>query len=74
MPQVLKPYFWDVNFDALNVNKDKEFIITRLLELGRVECAKWVFGAYDKSTVLNTIDSKHNLSEKTCNLVRALLS
>ena len=74
MPQNLKPYFWDVNFEQLNILKDKDFIVTRLLEMGRLECAQWLFNSYDRNTILEIVNTGHNLKQATCNMVKALLN
>lgn len=65
MPIFLKPYFWDVDFNNLKLDSNKEFIISRLLEKGRIECYKWLLGNYSKDEISQIISSGYNISSST---------
>jgi len=34
LPEYLRSYFWDMNFDLLNFKKSKTFILKRVLDRG----------------------------------------
>ncbi len=46
MPKELKPYFWDTNFNKLDLEKNKVYIISRLLNQGGHKGYKFLINAY----------------------------
>ncbi len=38
--------FWNVDIDALELNRDADHILARVLELGRLEDVHWVIDTY----------------------------
>ena len=42
IPKSLHKYFWDVDVKKLDPEKKPYFVISRLLDKGNVETAKWV--------------------------------
>jgi hypothetical protein len=41
-----KLLFWDVDFEALDVSVDADFILPRILEFGRLKDIAWLVEAY----------------------------
>lgn len=46
LPKFLKQYFWDVDFNKINFNKSKIFILKRILEFGNEKAAIWMKRQY----------------------------
>ena len=42
MPEELKKYFWDTDFQKLDIEKNKRYIIARLYCYGDLRAIKWV--------------------------------
>jgi hypothetical protein len=42
----LEMLFWDVQFDALDVVRDSDFILPRILEFGRLRDVGWLVETY----------------------------
>lgn len=42
MPEELKKYFWDTQFEQLDITKNKRYIISRLYCYGDLKAMKWV--------------------------------
>ena len=42
----LEMLFWDVHFDALDVQSDSDFILPRILEFGRLKDIGWLVETY----------------------------
>lgn len=51
LPTFLKGYFWSVNFNELNLEKDKDYIIHQILSFGDLEAISWLFKIYGKESV-----------------------
>ncbi len=63
----IEELFWDVDFETLDKRKYKKFIITRVLEKGRVEHLRWLFREYDFETIKQTIKNSYTLSKNIKN-------
>lgn len=66
--------FWDVDIDALNMEKDSSFIISRILEEGTFDDNKWLFQTYSKSQIVSTITSSKLISKLTANFWQKVLN
>lgn len=42
LPEVLRPFFWDVSFDALRWPRDREVVTARILTSGNWEATRWL--------------------------------
>lgn len=52
LPEKLRPYFWDTDFDALDTRKNKLFIISRLYTKGGKPGVKWVDENYTDDDIM----------------------
>lgn len=46
LPARLKPFFWDVPFRSLTLDRDRDLIMRRLLDRGDWESVKWLRTRY----------------------------
>jgi len=67
LPSFFEPYFWDVDFSSLDLSKNPEFIIKRVLDRGNTKALKWVISYYPKGRIKKTILISRDLSQKTAN-------
>lgn len=73
IPDILKKYFWDCNFDELNMNEHKFFIAERILRFGNIDSVKWLLQAIDTNFLKNIIQKSRNLDDKTKNFWQIML-
>ncbi|MFH1294988.1 MAG: hypothetical protein ABIH84_00155, partial [bacterium] len=66
-PASFNKYFWDVKPKELSVEKNADYIIERLLELGDLEQLEWLNNTYSKEKIVNTLQHSKRLTPKTCN-------
>jgi hypothetical protein len=45
-PRSMKPLFWNVDLDAVDVDRDVDFVLTRVLERGKMADVRWVIRRY----------------------------
>lgn len=63
-----KTLFWDVSLDDIDPEKNKEFIIERVLNKGDLEDFRWITEKYNKSDISNVIKNKgYRLDRKSMN-------
>ena len=67
LPDSFKSYFWDVNFDSLNLKQNKSFILKRLLDRGDTQALTWLKGNYNIEEIGELLLSTRDISAKTAN-------
>lgn len=65
--------FWDTNPNKIDVQKNAQYIIERVLDFGRDAEVKWLWKTYDKSLLKNVVIKSRSLRPKAKNLWTLLL-
>lgn len=55
IPKKIKPFLWSYNTKKMSVKKDKNRIITNILNLGDIKAVKWLFGKYSKLDIKKNV-------------------
>ena len=74
IPLFFKPYFWDVDFRTLDLEKNSEFIIKRTLDRGDTKALLWLLKYYPTETIAKVVTNSRDLSQKTANYWSDLLN
>ena len=61
----LRRYFWDTDFSTLDTEKDKRFIVERLLELGDESSVEWLRKEFKNQELLEVLGRARNISKKS---------
>ena len=67
LPAFLKQYFWDVDFNSLDIETSKTFILKRVLDRGNDQALVWLMENYTKVDIKDLLLTTHDLSTKTAN-------
>lgn len=67
IPDFLKEYFWDVDFDILDFKKSKVFILKRVIDRGDTNALNWIRQKYTNQEIKRLLLSTRDLSPKTAN-------
>ena len=70
IPIEFKPYFWDVNFEELDISKHKRYIISRLYCYGDLKAIKWLNNTYSQEDIKDTAKNSKNLKPLVANYLR----
>lgn len=70
MPIELKKYFWDTDFEKLDIKKNKGYIISRLYCYGDLNAIRWVKNTYSKSEIKEVAKSRRDLKPIVANYLR----
>jgi len=62
IPKEFKKYFWDIDFDSLNLKKHRNFILERLLNYGSFSTFSWIFKNFTSEEVKQLLDNKAKYS------------
>lgn len=70
MPVELKKYFWDTNFEELDIEKNKRYIISRIYCYGDLKEIKWLYNTYSEEDIKDTAKNSRNLKPIVANYLR----
>lgn len=62
-----KSLFWDVDIQKMNIEKNKKFIIERVLVRGGMSDVKKIFALYDNDNIISAIKESKHLDKVTHN-------
>ena len=65
--------FWDVDPDTIDPDKNNEYIIERMLELGTLPEVKWATHYYPINLIRNTLQNSRVISDKSKSLWSAVI-
>lgn len=66
-------FFWDADLSKLDLEKNKEAIIERILELGDEKAVRWLFSTYSLVEIKSVAEESRGLSAKSRNFWRIIL-
>lgn len=70
LPEKLRPYFWDTDFDSLDKEINKGYIISRLYTKGRVEGMLWVNRNYTEKDIIYAAKKRRDLTPIVANYLQ----
>lgn len=70
MPIKFKKYFWDTEFEKLDLKNNMKYIISRLFCEGSWESINWVKEHYTESEIIKTAKESRRLNPITANFLR----
>ena len=70
MPTELKKYFWDTEFEKLDLEKNKRYIISRLYCYGDMKAIKWIKHTYTNKDIKEVAKKSRNLNPLVANYLR----
>ena len=62
---LLAPYFWDTDIHTVDVQKNRRFVIERLLMFGRPWQIQWIVRQYSKKDIIQVIKLSKNIDKRT---------
>ena len=65
MPIELKKYFWDTEYEKLDIKKNMKYIISRLFCEGNLESIKWLKSTYTEEQIIETAKTSRRLTPIT---------
>lgn len=65
LPEFLRPYFWDVDFEEIKVGESEMFVTKRIIDRGDSKSLHWLRQNYSKDTITRLLKESRDLSAKT---------
>ncbi len=65
--EILRPIFWDLDAEKLNLKENSRQIIERILEWGNTPQVHWMFKIYSKRQIIEVVKKSRQLSAKSAN-------
>src|SRR3970282_1450540 len=67
LPESLRPYFWDVVFEELEIKKSAHLVIKRVLDRGNFSDIRWLVKTYGKEEIKKVVMGTKDLARPTGN-------
>lgn len=67
LPEFLKKYFWDVEFEKIDFEKRRTYILKRILNYGDQKAVRWMWGNFKKSEIKDVLSNFRGFSQKSAN-------
>lgn len=64
---ILKPIFWDLDVEKLDIKENSRQIIERVLEWGDLGQVHWLLKTYSKESIMAVVKDSRQLSKKSAN-------
>ena len=74
LPKFLNKYFWDVEFEKIDLQKRKVYVLRRILEYGDEKAVSWMWKNFKKSEIRNALSNFRGYSQKSANFWALLLN
>jgi hypothetical protein len=72
--QDLRPFFWDTEFEKIDIEKNRDYVIERILEVGDSAAVKWLFATYPPADIKRALAQSRTLSKKSRNFWDLILN
>ena len=73
LPESLRPYFWDIEFEELKTKKHAFLVIKRVLDRGNLRDIRWLVKTYGKDEIKKVVSKTKDLARPTGNFWADLL-
>ena len=73
IPDFLRPFFWETEFSQINADKNKQYIIERILDLGDLSAVSWLFSNYQEHEIIEVLELSRKVSAKSRNFWQLIL-
>lgn len=70
MPIELKKYFWDTEFEKLDLKANKRYIIARIYCYGDLKAIRWIKSVYTPEEIKDVAKNSRNLNPLVANYLR----
>ena len=67
LPGHLSKYFWEVEFESLDLDTRRAYILKRILEYGDEEAVSWMLQNFDRSEIRDVLRRFRGISRKSAN-------
>lgn len=68
LPTFLKRFFWEVDFENIELSRRETYVIERLLEYGNDDAIRWLNKTFPAETIAAVVRKSRMISRRTANL------
>ena len=74
LPIFLKGHFWDCEFKKISLEKNRIYILKRILEYGDKDAVNWMWKHFKKAEIKNALSNFRGYSKKSANFWAVMLN
>ena len=57
--------FWDVNPEHIDLQKNAEYVIERIIDFGRDDEVRWLWNFYDKKLIKKVVSTSRSMDPRS---------
>ena len=65
LPKFLKQYFWDVDFERMDLKECRVYVLKRILEYGDEKAVQWIWENFKRSEMREVLSKFRGFSQKS---------
>lgn len=73
LPEILKKYFWDIDFEKLDIKKYRFYVIRRILNYGDEKAILWMNSQFNKKEQIKALCTTRDISPQSANFWALIL-
>lgn len=67
LPKQFYKYFWDTQPENIDARQSSHYVITRLMDYGNTEAARWMWGEYGQEIIKEVLLQRRGISRPSAN-------
>lgn len=67
LPPHLRKYFWDTDFDKIDLERSRVYVLKRILEYGDEQAVRWMWDHFGPNEIRTALSKYRGFSRKTAN-------
>src|SRR3989338_11414063 len=72
-PKFLKQYFWDIDFEKLDIENHPFYVISRILNYGNKKAIQWMNRCFSRNEQIQTLCTRRDMSPRSANFWAVIL-
>jgi len=73
LPELLRPLFWEIDFDRLRLPERETYVIERVLEYGDLPAVRWLEKTFPSKRIAQVVRQSRALSLRSANFWARML-
>ena len=67
LPEFLRKYFWEVPFEKIDPQKNREYVLRRIMNCGDEKAVAWMYGNFSEAEMRSALSGFRGYSRKSGN-------
>ena len=74
LPGFLEEYFWDVEFEKIDLQRRKVYVLKRIMDYGDQRAVSWMWKNFERQEIKDVLHKYRGFSQKSANFWAVILN